>query len=164
MLVNYQNLASDLGISNKTVSLYLYYLEEAFLVKKIYNFSRNLLTSEKKLKKYYLASPSFSSSLVDFSETALLAENLVASYKNINFFWRDIYKNEVDFIRVEDNSITPIEVKYKDKVEETELKNLFRFLEKSKISYGLIFSREIKERQVTKAGLRIFLRPIYLSR
>ncbi|MBM3209123.1 ATP-binding protein [Candidatus Shapirobacteria bacterium] len=163
MLVNYQNLASDLGVSNKTISLYLYYLEEAFLVRKIYNFSRNLLTSEKKLKKYYLASPSFSSSLADFSETALLAENLVAAYKNINFFWRDIYKNEVDFIRVEDNSITPIEVKYKDEVEAAELKNLFRFLEKTKTSRGLVFSKELKERQVAKGGLKIFLKPIYLS-
>ncbi|MFQ5631892.1 MAG: ATP-binding protein, partial [bacterium] len=49
MLIDYQNMANEIGFSNKTVSSYLYYLEESFLVRKLYNFSRNRITSEKKL-------------------------------------------------------------------------------------------------------------------
>lgn len=162
MLVNYQNLASDLGISNKTVSLYLYFLEEAFLIKKVYNFSRNLLTSEKKLKKYYLASPSFSTALADFQEMGLLVENLVLSLKNIHFFWRDAYKHEVDFVEIEKGEkIVPLEVKYKETVLERDLKNIFLFLKKFKIKKGIVLSREEKERRVVKDGKVISIKPIF---
>lgn len=48
LIVDYENLADDLGRNRKTISNYLFYLEKAFLVKKLYNYSKNLLTSEKK--------------------------------------------------------------------------------------------------------------------
>lgn len=162
LLLNYQHLASDLKISSKTVSLYLYFLEEAFLIKKIYNFSRNLLTSEKKLKKYYLASPSFSAALTDFQESGLLAENLIVSLKDIQFFWRDVYKHEVDFIEIQkEENILPIEVKYKKEISKKDCQNLFLFLKKFKLQKGLVFSQEEKERKTTKNGKTILIKPIY---
>ncbi|MEK6867356.1 MAG: ATP-binding protein, partial [Nanoarchaeota archaeon] len=59
MLIDYHNLSSDLGINEKTLSNYSYYLEMAFLIKKLYNYSSNQLTSEKKLKKVYPLASSF---------------------------------------------------------------------------------------------------------
>ena len=100
-VINFINLSRDLKISNKTLSLYFSYLEDSFLIKKLYNFSRNLISSEKKLKKYYLASPSFSFSLVDFVSNGNLFENYFASQTSSSYFWRDVYKNEVDFIAVD---------------------------------------------------------------
>ncbi|GAH82346.1 unnamed protein product, partial [marine sediment metagenome] len=41
--IDYSHLSQEIGISNKTISSYLYYLEEAFIVKKVYNFSTNSL-------------------------------------------------------------------------------------------------------------------------
>lgn len=164
MLINYQNLASDLGISNKTVSLYLYFLEEAFLIKKVYNFSRNLLTSERKLKKYYLASPSLSAALADFQEIGLLVENLALSLKDIHFFWRDAYQHEVDFIKIEKGEkIIPLEVKYKEKILERDLKNIFLFLKKFKVKKGIVLSREEKERKIVKNGKVVLIKPIFSS-
>jgi len=47
LLSDYESLSKELGISRITLSNYFYYLEEAFLIKKLYNFSRNMLISEK---------------------------------------------------------------------------------------------------------------------
>jgi len=46
-------LAKELGISRQTLSNYLIYLEESFLLRKLYNFSRSARKTERKLKKYY---------------------------------------------------------------------------------------------------------------
>lgn len=161
LIINYQTLSSNLGISNKTVSLYLYYLEEAFLLKKIYNFSRNLLASERKLKKYYLASPSFSIYLADFAEAGFLAENFVVSLKDFKFFWRDVYKNEVDFVEVAGERIIPVEVKYKKEIEKKELKNIFLFLQKFNLREGMVYSRQIREGEFVDKGKKISFKPIF---
>lgn len=161
LMIDYQTLASNLGISNKTASLYLYYLEEAFLVKKIYNFSKNLLVSERKLKKYYLASTSFSTHLVDFQEKGFLAENFVVSLKDFKFFWRDVYKNEVDFVKVVGEKAIPVEVKYKRNMVKKDLKNILLFLKKFNLKEGVIYSRQIREREFIDKGKKISFKPIF---
>lgn len=139
-IVNLINLSSDLKISNKTLSLYFSYLEDAFLIKKFYNFSKNLISSEKRLKKYYLASPSFSFSLADFVKSGSLFENYFASQTKAFYFWRDVYKREVDFIEVdEEKNIIPVEVKYKREIDSLDIKNLLSFMKKYQVKEGVIY-------------------------
>lgn len=139
-IVNFINLSQDLKISNKTLSLYFSYLEDSFLIKKFYNFSKNLISSEKRLKKYYLASPSFSFSLVDFINKGSLFENYFASQTSSSYFWRDVYKNEVDFIEVDEKKdIVPVEVKYKKEINLNDIKNLLLFMKKYKIKKGKVY-------------------------
>jgi predicted AAA+ superfamily ATPase len=59
MLLDYKNFANDLNIDQRTLEKYIYYLQEAFLIKKVYNYSKNLIKSERKLKKVYLETTSF---------------------------------------------------------------------------------------------------------
>ena len=160
MCIDYRSLSADLGISNKTVSLYLFYLEEAFLVKKLFNFSRNMLTSEKKLKKFYLASPSFSWAVSDFSEKGNLAENLIASVKDYRFFWRDPYKHEIDFVDTQ-SGIMPIEVKYKNEVRDREFKNLIIFSRRFKTEQALMLSKDFEDSSAEINDLKIQKSPVY---
>lgn len=155
MLVDYQSLSKEIGISNKTLSNYLFYLEESFLLRKIYNFSRNLITSEKKLKKFYLTSPSFSWALTDFAEKGRLAENLVISLKDYRFFWRDVYKHEVDFVEVNNEAIVPIEVKYRNEVLANELKNLSFFAKRFSVKKGLVLTKTFTEQRREVNGIEI---------
>jgi len=60
MLLDYKNFSNDLDIDQRTLEKYIFFLEEANLIKKIYNFSKNTIKSERKLKKVYLNSCSFS--------------------------------------------------------------------------------------------------------
>lgn len=161
ILIDYQNLSKEIGISNKTLSSYLFYLEEAFLVKKIYNFSRNLITSEKKLKKFYLTSPSLSSVFSEFTEKGRLVENLLISLKNYKFFWRDAYHHEIDFINVEDKKIVPIEVKYKKEIEKKDLKSLIIFAKKYQTQKAIIFWKNIFASKEKIKGLQIERLPVY---
>ncbi len=164
ILIDYQHLANDIGISNKTISSYFYYLEESFLVKKIYNFSRNRITSEKKLKRFYLASPSFSWALTDFLDIGYLVENLIASLKNYQFFWRDSYHHEIDFIEIDNNDmIVPIEIKYKEKLQLKELKNMFIFAKKFGCKKGIIYNKVIEKKSsfYNSPEIEIIEKPVY---
>lgn len=161
MVINLQNLSDDLGISAKTLSKYLFYLEESFLVKKVYNFSKNLLTSEKKLKKYYLASPSFSAAVSDFIEKGKLAENFVISLKNYQFFWRDNYGHEIDFVDVSDSKIVPIEIKYRNKALPREMKNLLIFAKKFKTQKAVLVEKRVIKETIKYKDLEIERCPIF---
>ena len=163
ILIDYQNLANEIGLSNKTISSYLYYLEESFLVKKMYNFSRNRITSEKKLKRFYLASPSFSWALIDFSDIGRLVENLAASLKSYQFFWRDPYHHEIDFIDIESDVIIPIEIKYKEKIQPKEIKNMLLFSKKFGCKKGIIFKKGTEEKTANynSHDIEIIEKPIY---
>jgi len=161
--IDYQNFANELGLSNKTVSTYLYYLEESFLIQKLYNFSRNRITSEKKLKRYYLASPSFSWALTDFLEAGRLVENFVPSLRNYQFFWRDSYHHEIDFIEIEHNSIIPIEVKYKETIHAKDVANLLLFSKKFSCKKALVLKKGTEEKSTyfDSHGVEIFEKPVF---
>ncbi len=109
MLVDFNRLGSDLGRNRKTISAYLFYLEKALLVKRFYSFSSNVLTSEKKSKKFYPASSAFSFFFnVDITR---LAETAVAAHLQSKFFYR-FGNKEVDFIVPQGDKVEAIEVKY----------------------------------------------------
>lgn len=144
MLSDYEALSRELGISRITLSNYFHYLEESFLIKKIYNFSRNLLTTEKKLKKFYLSVPTFFEYLNKQIELGKLIENLVVTQTNAKFFWRDPFKNEVDLILQKGNEVVPIEVKYKKFIHKDDLKGLLKFCEVFKVNKGMILTKDQK--------------------
>lgn len=161
LLVDYQQFSSEIGISNKTVSLYFFYLEESFLVRKIFNFSRNLISSERKLKKAYLASPSFAWALNDFSETGTLVENYVVSQSDCRFFWRDAYKHEIDLVIVDDDRIIPLEVKYKNEVKESEYKNLLLFCRHFKCQEAIMINKIFEEKTMNIDNILFKNLPVY---
>ena len=165
ILVDYKSLANDLNISNKTLSSYIQYLTESFLVRKVYNFSPNLLTSEKKLKKFYLASPSLSWAVGDTLDMGSLVENTVLSVKNFKYFWRDAYKHEVDFVDVkeEEKKIIPVEVKYKDNIKPADLKGLKSFAKKFGISKGVILAKMREVEIIHLDGLEIVVKPVFFE-
>ncbi len=49
-LIELSELSNDLKISRQTLSNYLSYIEESFLIKKLYNYSKNRRKIERKLK------------------------------------------------------------------------------------------------------------------
>ena len=136
--------AKELNISRQTLSQYLHYLEEAFLLKKIYNFSRNKRKIERKLKKYY---PTIVSLDLLFKEDDIskskVFEWLMVTQLKTEFFWRDPYKNEVDIVDAE-KKITPIEVKYG----KIETGGVLKFMKKFNVAEGYIISSKKEETQI----------------
>lgn len=140
-VIEISQLAKELKVSRQTLSAYLTYLEHAFLLKKLYNFSRNARKTERKLKKYYPAL--ISTSLLfkddDFSRSKVFEWLVVAQLKP-DFFWRDAYKNEVDIVLTNGKPV-PIEIKYGA----LDFKGMLVFMKKFGIAKGYIVSSRTEE-------------------
>ena len=137
-IVEISKLAKELNVSRQSLSNYLKYLEDSFLIRKLYNYSRNKRKVERKLKKYY---PTVISPELLFKDD-LLSKSKVFEWMIVNqlkaeFFWRDPYKNEVDIVK--DN--IPIEIKY-GKIKE---KGILVFMEKFNVKKGYIVSFDKEE-------------------
>jgi uncharacterized protein len=151
-LVELTSFSNEYKISRPTLANYLRYLEDSFLIKKLYNFSRNRRKIERKLKKYY---PALISTELLFNEDSLskskVFENIVINQLKADFFWRDPYKNEVDAI-LNDKKIVPVEIKYG----KTEFQGLIKFMDKFNLKEGFIISREEeKEQKIENRKIKI---------
>ena len=140
-IIEISELANDLKVSRQTLSNYLTYLENAFLIRKLYNFSRNRRKIERKLKKYYpaIVSPALAFKQDDLSKSKVF-EWLMVNQLKAEFFWRDPYKNEVDIILF-DKKIMPIEIKHG----KIDFRGMLAFMEKFNVKEGCIISRSIAE-------------------
>ena len=151
-LLELSDLAKELKLSRQTLSNYLTYLEESFLLKKLYNFSKSRRKVERKLKRYY---PTLISVDLLFKDDDL-SKSRVFEWFMVNqlrpeFFWRDPYKKEVDIVLVDDK-ITPIEVKYG----RIDLAGLSAFMKKFKVSQGYVIStREEREQKLDDKTISI---------
>ncbi|MEW5897057.1 MAG: ATP-binding protein [Nanoarchaeota archaeon] len=151
-LIEISELAKELKLSRQTLSNYLTYLEESFLIKKLYNFSRNRRKVERKLKKYY---PTIVSVDLVFKEDDLsrskVFEWLIVTQMKAEFFWRDPYKNEVDMVLM-DAQPMPAEIKYG----KIDISGLLAFMKKFKVSQGFVLSYEKEEKhQVGKKTISV---------
>ncbi len=156
------HLAEEVGISAKTVKLYLSYLENSFLIKKLYNFSTNLISSEKRSKKYYLASSSFSLALTDFLDRGALFENYISSLANPSYFWRDPAHHEVDFVFVDDKkNILPVEAKFTNNLKNEHFKNLLLFMKKYSLAEGQVIYAGMEKKKLFIDGKTVNLIPFF---
>jgi len=142
-LIEISNLSQQMNITRQTLSNYFRYLEDSFLIRKLYNYSKGRRKVERKLKKYYPAviSPSLLFKEDDHYKSKVF-EWLLVNQLNAEFFWRDPYKNEVDVIKAE-KKIIPIEIKYG----RIEYKGLLAFMRKFKLQEGYVISFDKEKKQ-----------------
>lgn len=158
MLVDLTSLSQELGISRQTLSRYFEYLEQSHLAVKLFNFSRNKISSEKRLKKFY---PTILSQALagkdDRQYLGKIAETACIAHTNAKFFWQNKYKDEVDIVLQHGKEIIPIEVKYRP--ESLETKGLEKFCKKFSCKKALMATKET--RKTIKNGAEIQLIPLH---
>ena len=134
-IVELSKLAGELNISRQSLSNYLKYLEDSFLIRKLYNYSKNKRKIERKLKKYYptLISPDLLFNEDNLAKSKVFEWAIVTQLK-AEYFWRDSYKNEVDIV-IND---MPIEIKYG----KISIGGIEAFIKKFKVDKGYIISLE----------------------
>ncbi|MFA6328417.1 MAG: ATP-binding protein [Candidatus Micrarchaeia archaeon] len=120
MLLDYGRIASDLGRNRKTISLYMDYLCYGFLARKLFNFSPNMLSSEKKLKKFYPSLAAF----CDCDEPRFM-ETAMAQCIKPEFFWRHKDRFEVDFVAK--SPLAAFELKYSNLLSSSDWTGLRKF-------------------------------------
>jgi len=138
-IIQMDKIAKELNISRQTASNYLDYLEKSFLIRKLYNFSRNARKTQTRLKKYYPVIL-FPEEIENREIFGSVFETFAVNELNAEFFWRDTYKNEVDII-LKNKEIIPIEIK----VSNIETKPLNLFISKFKLKGGIILTYDKEE-------------------
>lgn len=135
-IIELSKLSRDLGITRQTLSNYMKYLEDSFLIRKLYNYANSKRKVERKLKKYY---PTIISPLLLFKTDSLsqskVFESMLVNQLNAEYFYRDPYKNEVDIIQPTD-PIQPIEIKY-GKINTT---GISKYMNKKNIKRGIVLT------------------------
>ncbi|MBY0412835.1 MAG: ATP-binding protein [Bdellovibrionales bacterium] len=151
------NLASEIGVTSKTVENYLEILEQTFIIYSVHSFSQKLSNELKKSRKYYFYDFGIRNSLLkDFSkieersdlgailESATLKELKFLQTANVEIrFWRTKQGDEVDFIWIEDRVPVPIEVK--SRVENDRIPaGLIKFMKNyPKSKYGYVINNHV---------------------
>lgn len=147
LYLDVKNLSNDLKCDQRTLANYLAGLEYALLIQKLYNYSSNFLTSEKKIKRLYLANTAFTWALnaqIDFS---LLIEQWFVNRTRARFFLRTPQKEEINIIHRNDQELLlPIEVKMRGKIDHRDGRILFKFLEKTGSSPALMITLNTETR------------------
>ena len=153
-LIELSEFAKDIHISRQTLSIYLKYLEDSFLIRKLYNYSPNIRKTERKLKKYY---PTVISTNLIFKDDAYsrskVFENTIVNQLHAEYFWRDPYKNEVDVILPDKK---PVEIKYG----RVETKGIRKFMEKFHVNKGYLISLN-QEKNLEFSEGKIIVTPAY---
>ena len=144
MTVDFNAMSHELGMSRQTISKYFDVLEKAHLVLRLYNFSRNKSTSEKKLKRYY---PTFLSPVLaenkDASYIGKVVETACVVNTGAKFFWRDKYKDEVDLVLLRNSKLIPVEVKYRN--EPRKNKGLEKFCKKYGCGEAIVVTKGVRK-------------------
>jgi predicted AAA+ superfamily ATPase len=155
-LVEISELAGELRVSRQTLSSYLSYLEQSFLVRKLYNYSTSRRKVERKLKRYY---PTIASVDLFFKDDDLsrskVFEWAVISQLGAEFFWRDPYKNEIDAVLTNGKPV-PIEIKF-GKIDITGLR---AFMRRFNVRRGYVVSPDTEATQKVN-GREISVVPAY---
>lgn len=174
-LINYDRLAREAGVHNKTVRSYLSLIEDTYIVKEVKPFHSNKNKELTKTPKYYFSDIGvrnyFLNNYSDLQkrvdkgqiwETYILQELVKNGFPNVKF-WRTKNGKELDFILEEESETLPIEVKYESGGEASHLNNLFYFLDNYNLSKGFLlsknFNKDIKEEKKSvkcRVGVNFF--------
>ncbi len=159
IVTDYAALSDDLNISRKTLAKYVSYLERGFLIQKCYNFSRNRLTTEKKMKRLYISNSTLLFHLWEHPDIGRGVENIVINSSNAQFFWRK-NTSEVDCILLKDDTIMPIESKYKNNIRKKDIKGLLKFLDKFSVDTGYVVTKDMDTEEMINER-RIIFTPLW---
>lgn len=132
--VSLNELSNNLGIAKQSIERYLSLLEQAYVIRKVGGFSRNLRTEVTKTARYYFLDNGIRNAVINnFNELSMrndvgmLWENFLFSerlkvleynrmYSNL-YFWRTYDKREIDLIEERDGILYAFEFKYRQSKE-----------------------------------------------
>lgn len=153
--LNYDNLSRGLKRGKKTIISHIRFLENSLLISLIKNFKKSSFSSSRKLKKVYPYHPA----LTINSDLSRIVENFFIFMFDGKFYFREKDK-EVDIVIKDKNIILPIEIKYKNKLRDSDFKNLFYFLKYFDSKKGFLISQN--EFYIKKEGeVKIYIYPAW---
>ena len=158
----YSSIAGTFGIDTVTIMTYLGYLKQAFLINILENYSNNMAKVIRTNKKISVLDNGIQNSLlkqkeIDSDTAGHIVESMVdfdfrllcekENYKQ--FYFRNTDKDEIDVVIDRNIDIIPIEVKYTNQIEKSDIETINNFIEAHKnkeinpAKYGIIITKDI---------------------
>lgn len=171
-LMNYQDIASDIGVSLKTIQNWSSILEASGIIKVIQPYFNNALKRAIKTPKVYFMDTGLLCYLIGWNtpksamngamsgnifETFVMSE-IIKSFLNEGkdirnlFYYRDKDKKEIDLIIKEDQILYPVEIKMGAQIRKDWIKN-FHVLEKNteiEVAPGIVICQCDQETYITE--------------
>jgi predicted AAA+ superfamily ATPase len=156
MYIEYQSLAKQFGKDRRVIKSYLLYLQKSFLIQMLSNYRKGS-TALRKIKRAYPTDPSFitlyKSSSADESLIGKVVETVVINNNKAEFFWKN--SHEIDMV-LDD---VPVEVKYKEKILDADLKGVIAFMRKFKKKEAILLTKNDDKKIKVSEG-EIMLIPV----
>lgn len=175
-LVNYSNIARDVGVDSKTIKEYFQILVDTFIGYLIqpYTSSKGRSTINA-TPKFYFFDVGVGNHLAKrkilnlkgtdagraFENYILMEIHAYISYRNLDLpitFWRTKTKLEVDLV-VGQRAPTGIEIKLSDRIDKNDMKGVLAFAQDSDAKKLIIVCNERAKRQVTADGHVVHIEP-----
>jgi|GEM_PF-678173 len=169
------SIGTALGIKKETVTKYVRYLEEAFLIAQAAFFSTSPAKSLRRNSKFYLTDIGLTQALyasyVSPTETeiAKIIENLIfqelraflSQQTGLEFpelhYWKD--RHEVDFVLTLTAKPLPIEIKYTNHIQSNDFRGLIQFSRQFDCPAAVMVTKDIFEKRKVTADLTVYLIP-----
>ncbi|GHV90085.1 ATPase [Spirochaetia bacterium] len=165
----YAGLGGTIGIDTTTASTYINYLSQAHLITVLENYSPNTVKVVRKNKKIYVSDNGIRNAIInndapDSRDEGFLAESACVQMARAYcedklfglYFWRD-KQVEADIIIDKKTHLLPVEIKYRNKIEDKDLDGLYDFMKKYNAKTGIVITKNIlkKEGDVYFVPLRL---------
>ncbi len=141
-IIDYNDLAKDLGVDRKSISKYINFLVKSSLIRKVYNFSNNARKIETKAKKFYPFCTTLTKYVTDDPNLSKIIECDVAFQTDADFFWNN-RNEEIDFILNEENKRIGVEVKFRNVIDYNDIKTFSSIkIKKLKLDQKILIIKE----------------------
>lgn len=181
-LLNYSNIAAELGVTVDTIKRYCILLEKTFILKNLSTYSRNVRNEILKTPKVCFTDLGIRNSLLNLTslpqierlgQMGMVIENMIIEridtvIRNLDVgelrlhYWRTKTKEEVDIVIQTPERLLPIEIKSDKRVQTKYLKGLRSFLEKENERIGILSGKFDKADILEEGGKRIYLIPHWM--
>lgn len=163
MFCSIANIANSLGLSREYTEKYIFYLEQALLVRRIRKLARSVERTIRGAEKVHILDTglinAFSVMELGKAVESMTAAHLLRLSGGKVFYFREKY--EVDLVLEREKRLLPIEVKYKDDIPLRELKGLEVLFSTFKIGSAVVVTRDLIKED-TLGGHKLFFIPAWL--
>ena len=162
----YSGIASTFRVDTVTIMTYLGYLKQAFLINILENYSNNIAKVIRTNKKLSILDNGIQNSLLKNKEIDNdLAGHIVESMVDFDFrllcekenykefYYRNSDKEEIDIIIDRNIDVIPVEVKYTNQIENSDVKVINKFIDQHKdkginqVKFGIVVTKDILKKE-----------------
>lgn len=148
------SISRNMGIDKESLSNYLAYLENAFIISGASLYARSMEKMVRSNKKFYITDPGIRNALLlDFDvmskpRSGSVLESIVHNHLKLVaetvYYWR-AQNTEVDVIVKHRDKLVPIEVKYRNRIDGHDFEGLNRFSGEFNTKYSMMVTKNTFE-------------------